>query len=150
MKIDRLFQIIYILLHRKSMTANELAERFNVSTRTIYRDIDALSLAGIPIFTSKGKGGGISLLPGFVLDKSLLSEDEQSEILAALQGLSHMPTTQSEDILTKLSNIFSKNAGNWLEVDFTDWSFTGEDIWGSFKTAILECRIAEFDYYSTY
>ena len=58
MQINRLFQIIYILLEKKSTTAGELAEHFEVSTRTIYRDIDVLSYAGVPIYMNKGHGGG--------------------------------------------------------------------------------------------
>ncbi len=77
MQINRLFEIIYILLSKKSITAKELAERFEVSVRTIYRDIDTLSSAGIPIYASQGKGGGISLLDDYVLNKSVLSEREQ-------------------------------------------------------------------------
>ncbi len=77
MQTNRLFQIIYILLREGTVTAGELAKRFEVSPRTIYRDIDALSLAGVSVYASKGKGGGISLLQDFVLDKSLLSETEQ-------------------------------------------------------------------------
>ncbi len=68
MQINRLFEIVYILLHKKSVTAKELAERFEVSVRTIYRDIDTLSSAGIPIYASQGKGGGISLMDEYVLD----------------------------------------------------------------------------------
>jgi biotin operon repressor len=68
MQTGRLFEIIYILLNKDRVTARELAERFEVSTRTIYRDIDTISLAGIPIFAERGKGGGISLLPDFVLN----------------------------------------------------------------------------------
>ena len=86
MQTNRLFQIIYILLREGTVTAGDLAKRFEVSQRTIYRDIDTLSLAGVPVYTSKGKGGGISLLQEFVLDKSLLSETEQTAVLTALQG----------------------------------------------------------------
>lgn len=64
MSVNRHFEIIYLLLERKKVTAKELAEHFEVSTRTIYRDVDVLSGAGIPIYASKGKGGGISLLEG--------------------------------------------------------------------------------------
>jgi predicted DNA-binding transcriptional regulator YafY len=148
MQANRLFEIIYILLNKKRVTAKELAERFEVSTRTIYRDIDTIGLAGIPVYTEKGKGGGISLLPDFVLNKSILSDREQNEILSALQGLSQI--TETGHVLKKLSAIFNRTVANWLEVDFTDWSFAGEDLWGAFKTAILEKRITEFDYYSTY
>ena len=121
--MNRLFEIIYILLNKKSTTARELAEHFGVSQRTIYRDVDTLSLADIPVYTEKGKGGGISLLPDFVLNKSILSEQEQNEILSALQGLSSVKTTETDQVLKKLSTIFNKNTVNWLEVDFSDWSF---------------------------
>ena len=150
MQVNRLFEIIYILLDKKMITAKELAERFEVSQRTIYRDIDTLSLAGIPVYTEKGRGGGISLLPDFVLNKSILSEQEQNEILSALQGLSGVKTTETGGVLKKLSTIFNKHTIPWLEVDFTDWGYSSGYVFNSFKTAILEKRITEFDYYSTY
>lgn len=150
MQVNRLFEIIYILLNKKTTTAKELAERFSVSQRTIYRDVDTLSLAGIPIYTEKGKGGGISLLPDFVLNKSILSEQEQNEILSALQGLSSVKTAETDQVLKKLSTLFNKNTVHWMEVDFSDWSFSNGIVFHDFKTAILERRIAEFDYYSTY
>ncbi|MCL2593877.1 MAG: HTH domain-containing protein [Defluviitaleaceae bacterium] len=61
MQINRLLELVYILLHRKSVPASELAEQLGVSRRTIYRDIETISMAGIPIYTEKGKGGGVSL-----------------------------------------------------------------------------------------
>ena len=149
MQVNRLFEIIYILLNKESVTAKELAAQFCVSTRTIYRDIDTLSLAGIPVYTEKGKGGGISLLPDFVLNKSILSEREQNEILAALHGLSHVKTDETKSVLNRLSTIFNKTAANWLEVDFSDWSYAN-DFFADFKVAILERRIVTFDYYNTY
>ncbi|GHV06043.1 transcriptional regulator [Clostridia bacterium] len=150
MQQSRLFEIIYLLLNKETVTAKELAEHFEVSSRTIYRDVDTLSLAGIPVYTEKGKGGGISLLPEFVLNKSILSEQEQTEILSALQGLASVKTADTEGVLQKLSTIFNKSAANWLEVDFTDWGYQNGGAFADFKTAILERRIAEFDYYSTY
>ena len=150
MQMNRLFEITYILLNKKTITAKELAEHFGVSPRTIYRDIDLLGLAGIPIYTEKGKGGGISLLPDFVLNKSILSEQEQNEILSALQSLSSIKATETDQVLKKLSTIFNKNAVRWLEVDFSDWGAVNDKVFYDFKMAILERRIAEFDYYSTY
>lgn len=150
MQINRLFEIIYILLNKKTVTAKELAEHFSVSTRTIYRDVDSLSLAGIPIYTEKGKGGGISLLPNFVLNKSILNEQERKEILVALQGLSSVKTVETTQVLQKLSTIFNQNMINWLEVDFSNWSFEDDTLFPKLKKAILERRIVEFDYYSTY
>lgn len=77
MEQGRLFKIVYYLLDKGRATAPELAEKLEVSVRTIYRDLDVLSVAGIPIYTTQGKGGGIFLLPEFVLDKSLLSPQEK-------------------------------------------------------------------------
>ena len=148
MQASRLFEIIYILLGKENATARELAEHFEVSTRTIYRDIDVLSLAGIPVYTEKGKGGGIRLLPDFVLNKSILNEQEQNEILFALQGLASVKTDKTDNILKKLSVIFNKSAVDWLEVDFSDWSINNDHYFNNFKTAILEKRIVEFDYHS--
>jgi predicted DNA-binding transcriptional regulator YafY len=142
--------MVYILLSKQSVTAKELADYFEVSSRTIYRDVDTLGLAGIPVFTEKGKGGGISLLSDFVLNKSILSEQEQNEILSALQSLTNIKTAGADQVLQKLSTVFNKTATNWLEVDFSDWSFVNGDSFNDFKTAILERRIAEFDYHSTY
>jgi len=150
MQMNRLFQIIYILLDKDHVTAKSLAERFGVSQRTIYRDIDALSLAGIPVYSERGKGGGISLLPDFVLNKSILSEHEQNEILSALQGLTAIKTMETDQVLQKLSTIFNKSAVPWLEVDFTDWSYSQGSIFHDFKLSILERRVVQFDYYSTF
>lgn len=62
MQMNRLFQIVYYLLENGKSSAPELAKKFEVSTRTIYRDLDTISAAGIPIYATQGKGGGISLL----------------------------------------------------------------------------------------
>ena len=87
MQINRLFEIIYILLDKKTVTSKELAELFEVSSRTIYRDIETLSSAGIPVYMSKGKGGGISLLPGFVLNKAVITDEEKEDILSSLKAV---------------------------------------------------------------
>lgn len=152
MQMNRLFQIVYLLLERKTMTAAELAQRFEVSTRTIYRDIDTLSGAGIPVYASKGKGGGIGLLPDFVLNKSLLSEDEQKEILFGLQSLEATNALQTSQVLSKLSTLFRKDEVHWIDVDFSGWN-SGEverSKFGQLKTAILEQRVVKFVYYSSY
>jgi predicted DNA-binding transcriptional regulator YafY len=151
MQINRLFETIYILLHKKTTTAKELAERFEVSERTIYRDIETLSSAGIPIYASQGKGGGISLLDDYVLDKSILSEREQNEILYALQSLSVTKVPQMDQVLAKLSSLFNKNNTSWIEVDFSPWGSDESSI-GQFtilKDAILSRRIIEFYYFNS-
>lgn len=87
MKINRLFEIIYILIEKESITAKELAEKFEVSTRTIYRDVEILSSVGIPIYMTKGRGGGISLLPNYILDKTVLTDKERENILSSLRAV---------------------------------------------------------------
>lgn len=85
--MNRCFEIVYLLLERKKLTAQELADRFEVSVRTIYRDIDFLSQAGIPIYARRGKDGGIELWDTFVLNKTVFSKAEKQELTALLEGL---------------------------------------------------------------
>jgi predicted DNA-binding transcriptional regulator YafY len=82
-----------------------------------------------------------------VLSKSILNDKEQNEILSALQGLTNMGTVDSDHALQKLSAVFSKSVTNWLEVDFSDWSYSNAGIFYNLKTAILEHKIVEFEYY---
>ena len=146
MQISRLFEIVYILLGKKTVTAKELSERFGVSARTIYRDVETLSGAGIPIYMSKGKGGGISLLENFVLNKSMLSESEQNEILTALSALRSVNYTESQNALSKLSGIFGKASQNWIKVNFSHWhGFDRKFV--TIKEAILSKKVISFDYH---
>lgn len=152
MQINRLFEIVYILLERKNVTAKELADRFEVSTRTIYRDIEVLSNAKIPVYANKGKGGGIRLLDDYVLDKSLLSEDEQNQILFAIQSMEKIGNKDEKSVLEKLSSIFNKRKTNWIEVDFSDWGTDGklDNSFEIIKEAVLKKRVLEFIYYNAY
>ncbi len=105
MQINRLFEIIYVLLQQENVTAKELAERFEVSTRTIYRDVETLSASGIPVYMSKGKGGGISLLSDFVLDKSVITDLEKKEILSSLYAIKSVNLEDKDLALQKLSTL---------------------------------------------
>lgn len=124
---SRLFKIIYYLLDKDQATATELAEKFEVSVRTIYRDIDALSGAGIPLYTEPGRNGGIRLMKEFVLDKAVLSEEEKQEILIALQSINTTKNISSNKTLQKLSALFHLASEDWLEVDFSRWGNKGTD-----------------------
>lgn len=146
---NRLFEIIYILLQKKKVTAKELADKFEVSTRTIYRDIEALSSANIPIYMSKGKDGGISILEEYVLNKSILSEEEQNQILIALQSLEKMNSKTEKDVLEKMSTIFNKKVTDWIKIDFSDWSPSEENTFQIIKSAILNKQLIEFTYYNS-
>ena len=94
MKLDRLIGILSILLQREKVTAPELAARFEVSRRTIQRDVEALCRAGIPIATAQGAGGGISILEGYRVDRTLLTAPEMQAILAGLRSLDSVSGTR--------------------------------------------------------
>lgn len=152
MQVNRLFEIVYMLLERKNVTARELANKFEVSTRTIYRDIEILSGAGIPIYANKGKGGGICLLDEYVLNKSLLSEEEQNQILFALQSLEKLDIHNEKMLMEKMGMLFHKSAKNWIEVDFSNWGTDNsqKDKFNKIKEAILKEKVIEFIYYNSY
>ena len=151
MKINRLFEIVYLLLERKNVTAKELAEKFEVSVRTIYRDVEILSSAHIPIYASKGKGGGISLLEDFVLNKTLLSEEEQTQILFALQGMEKIGLQNGQAFLDKMSGFFQKSKTNWIEVDLSNWgNMDGKNqSFALVKEAILARKVLQFVYFNS-
>ena len=86
MKIDRLIGILSVLLQEETVTAPELAERFEVSRRTINRDIDDLLYAGIPIRTTQGVGGGIRIADGYKMDRTILTSKDMQMILAGLRS----------------------------------------------------------------
>lgn len=148
---NRLFEIIYILMQKKKVTAKELAEKFEVSTRTIYRDIEILSRANIPVYATKGKEGGIGLLDGYVLNKSILSEEEQDQILFALQGMKKVRGKEEKDILEKLSTLFNKEINDWIKVDFSNWEKDNEqeERFDMIKKAILDKNLIKFTYYNS-
>ncbi|MFK4343971.1 putative DNA-binding transcriptional regulator YafY [Paenibacillus sp. RC62] len=88
MKIDRLLSIVILLLKKNRIQAKELADLYEVSIRTIYRDIEAISLAGIPVVTYQGANGGIGLMDGYRLDRSVLTDGDVKDIVMGLQSLS--------------------------------------------------------------
>lgn len=152
MSESRLFKILYYLLDKGCASAPELAHRFEVSVRTIYRDIDSLSSAGIPVYTETGRNGGIHLLGDFVLDKTLLSKQEKQEILSALQCLSAVSGELKEETLEKLSALFRIHSGSWLEADFSRWGDKSTDN-GKFqalKTAVVHNRCLRILYADSY
>lgn len=148
MKINRLFEIVYLLLQKDRITASELADRFEVSTRTIYRDVDMLSSAGIPIYMNKGRGGGISLLPNFVLDKSVLTEEDKENILSSLSAFKSVDLREKNELLEKFTSIFGESYIDWLEVDFSSWSNQNDQaaLFKDLKNAICKRKVVTFIY----
>ena len=148
--LERLISIIYILMNKGTVTAGELAERFEVSVRTIYRDIEALSVAGIPVYCKKRKHGGISLTEKFVLNKLLITKEEQQEILSALVGLQETEVSENgreQEILQKLGEFFRSEPIPWVHIDLSDWSGLRKQMYEDIKQAILTRHVVEFDYY---
>lgn len=156
MKLDRLVSILVLLLRKEKVQAKELAELFEVSVRTIYRDIEAINLAGIPIVTYQGVNGGIGIAEGYRLDKSVLTEDEMSTIVSTLNGIAPtMPDKTYEIITEKIRNtIPSKQLENMdskvkqLIFDFFPWGsgkFLKESV-SIIKKAIENHNLIQFNY----
>ena len=151
MKDNRLFRILYYILEKEKVTANELADKFEVSVRTIYRDIDSISSVGVPIFTTQGKGGGIKIDNEYILSKSLFDANEKEQIIAALQGLEKTNKVYKSELITKLSALFKIKNSNWIEIDFTSWESnnTYQDLFNTLKIAIINKNIISFSYNSS-
>ena len=151
MKDNRLFRILYYILEKEKVTANELADKFEVSVRTIYRDIDSISSVGVPIFTTQGKGGGIKIDNEYILNKSLFDTNEKEQIITALQGLEKTNEAYKSELITKLSALFKIKNSNWIEIDFTSWGSnnTYQDLFNALKTTIINKNIISFSYNSS-
>lgn len=148
MQESRLFKIVYHLLEHGQATAVQLAERFEVSVRTIYRDIDALSEAGIPVYAEPGRNGGVHLMNDFVLDKAVLSAEEKQEILTALQSIQSVQNPDDRRTLHKLSALFELNTESWLEVDFSRWGNEASDSekFELLKSAVIHQKCVKIAY----
>lgn len=126
--MNRLFEITIILLNKGSVTAKELADRFGVSTRTIYRDIDVLSSTGVPVYTNKGNGGGIHLLESYAIERTLISEQESENLLLAIKTPQATQYPELDMILEKMGAIFKHAPDHdWVEVDFSPWGSAPND-----------------------
>ena len=152
MQAERLLKIIFLLMNGTCRTAKELAQNCSVSVRTIQRDIDALSLAGIPVFSSRGYGGGVGLLKEFTLDRTYLTEEERADILHGLQSLEGAGYPDGKESLQKMAALFQSKADErWLRVDFSSWhdSGFGKEKFNRLREAILTKRVITFTYYSS-
>ena len=154
MKLDRLLSIVVILLNKDRVSAKELASRFEVTTRTIYRDIDSINMAGIPIISYPGNDGGFGIMENFRLERHLFTEDDIIEVLSALKGISGI--IQSERIRSaadKFSNMIeSKRKPDFdddgIIIDMNPWgSELSIDIdFRSIYSAILSKKLISFSY----
>ena len=152
MKIDRLIGILSILLQKDMTTAPELAEHFEVSRRTISRDIEALCKAGIPIRTTQGSGGGISIMNGYRMDRTLLTSRDMQMILAGLRSLDSVSGSGyygqlMEKIQAGSSEMISGRDS--LLIDLSSWYKTSlAPKISTIQDAIENRHILEFYYYA--
>lgn len=149
MKLERLLAMLFILIEHKTIRAQDLADRFEVSLRTIYRDVDTLSAAGIPIYTNQGRNGGICIMEGYVINKSILSKEEQAHIVASLKSMKAVGQKESQ-MSEKLGSFFHSDVQNWIRVDFSSWQKEQQKTqnFTLLKEAILNHKQVSFVYYS--
>lgn len=152
MKIERLIGILSILLQKEKVTAKELAEKFEVSRRTIIRDIDSLCCAGIPIATAKGQGGGIAIMEGYKIDRTVLSSEEMKDILSGLRSLDSVSgTSRYRQLMEKLSADTSEmlDAGSRIIIDLSAWDKSAvSDKIELIKAAIDNSEKISFTYFA--
>ena len=116
MRIDRLLSIIILLLNRDRMSARELADRFEVSIRTIYRDIDAINLSGIPIISFPGTGGGFGIMENYTIDRQVLTLNDIMTILSALKGIhTTFDDRTMENAIEKITSLLPQETSKQLE-----------------------------------
>ncbi|NQT27584.1 YafY family transcriptional regulator [candidate division KSB1 bacterium] len=156
MKIDRLLSIIIMLLNRDRISARELAEHFEVSVRTIQRDMDSLTYAGIPIVASLGVQGGFGIMKGYKLDRQLVDTDDLFFILTALKSIgtafrNDKITFTLEKIKTLIHDFQAREIDRRkdnLHIDFSAISLSqsGSLLYNKLDNAIEESRLIQFKY----
>lgn len=156
MKIDRLMSIALVLLDKERVSAQELADMFEVSLRTIYRDIDAIDLAGIPIRSTPGVGGGFEIMPNYKIDKKVFSTDDLVAILTGLSSLSNMITgDELINAIAKVKSFIPSERSKEIElkvnqicIDLSQW-MSNSNIQPNLeiiKVALQESKLLSFVY----
>lgn len=156
MKIDRMLTIIVMLLNRDRVSAKELSDKFEVSTRTIYRDIDSINLAGIPIISYTGSQGGFAIMDNYKLSHQLLTLDNLCSMLSVLKGFNATLDDRAlESSIEKLRSLVPKEQARHLErisdqiiLDVTPWGYRAEQkaLVGELRRAISTASVVEFSY----
>lgn len=153
MKLERLVGILMILLHERHITGKVLASRFNVSVKTIQRDIDILSVAGIPVLSAIGPGGGYSLMDNYTLDKTFLKKDEMKLLIDLLGGLEKLFGQIGFNDIKDRMNVISKNDPvgadiQSIRIDFMPWlpQYGIQERLSILLDAITNHRLIEIEY----
>ncbi|MBC8080486.1 MAG: YafY family transcriptional regulator [Gorillibacterium sp.] len=148
MKINRQLAILMHVLTHGQSTAQALAVRFEVSARTIRRDMEDLSQAGIPIYATQGAGGGIRLMDGYSLSRVIFDDSEKALLLSTLSNLSRSQDIGADQVLDKLGALFGPSGQEeWLRVDLASWGLAPKDFrFASLRDAIRSRRLVHFSY----
>jgi predicted DNA-binding transcriptional regulator YafY len=156
MRLDRLLSIIITLLNRDTMAAPQLAEKYGVSVRTIYRDLDAIQLAGVPLVAYQGNRGGYGIMENYRLDRQLLTLADMAAILAALKGIqTTLPAAEIERAAEKIGSLIPRDKralmaeyGERIAVDMTGWSYSGlrRELLRGLYDAVVSRRLVKFRY----
>lgn len=156
MKIDRLIAIIMILLEREKVTAKSLAEMFEVSMRTIYRDLDVINQAGIPVFATSGPGGGVEIMKEFKVEKRIFSANDINALLMGLSSIkNNLPGEQTMAALAKVKGMIPKehhkeweHRANQMKIDALPW-FNAGNLFSTveiIQEALDQQRLLTFQY----
>ncbi len=156
MKIDRLLSIVVLLLNRRKITAKELSEKFEVSLRTIYRDIDSINASGIPVIPYQGYQGGYCIMDNYKLSKQLLTLDDMIAILSSLNSINDAFTNKKlENAIDKITSVVPENRAEKVErhleqfaIDVLPWGVSekNKETIGLMNQAIESSQIIQFDY----
>lgn len=152
MQVERLLQMIFLLIKKEKVTTQELADYFDVSKRTILRDIDTLSMANISIFTLKGRKGGVGIMEQYTINKIMFSQEEQEKILHGLHLLKATQLSSIERLLDKVDVLFSLNESfDWLEIDFSSFGSQEKEQqkYNYLQYAVINKCVVTFDYFTS-
>lgn len=148
MKLERLISITYKLLNNEVLSASALAEQYNVSQRTIYRDIEAICAAGIPVVSYQGANGGYGILDGYKMDRSLLGSYDVGSLISVLYGMLNVfDDERIQETIERLQTIEPEQQAQTLSLDIgSQW--TDPEWLRRLRTAIQDRRVIQFTYVS--
>ncbi|MFE6075228.1 helix-turn-helix transcriptional regulator [Paenibacillus sp. NPDC057886] len=149
MKLERLISIIFKLLNHEVLSASRLAEEFQVSQRTIYRDIDAICAAGFPVISFQGHKGGYGMMDGYKMDKSLLGSYDVDSLITVISSLSTVfEDTRAQGTIERLKTVGTQQQTSSLEVNL-ETHRTNPDVLRDLRTGITERKVISFEYINT-
>ncbi|MBI9109537.1 MAG: HTH domain-containing protein [Spirochaetales bacterium] len=152
MELERLMGLVMVLLREKKMTVSKLAAYFEVSKRTIFRDIDRLSLLGVPVACDRGRYGGVFLLEHYKIDKTFLDEQDLTKIILSLnitqKLLENLGVRSTKDKFSFISpdrvRILMNEMDDYVVVDIYDKKIDASDkVWESLAYCLDEWQKAE-------